>query len=60
MAPSLASSRAPRTTCFRIWCATHQIDIVVNAAAEGIQDGIYFKQAYTFSVYLRAQYILII
>jgi hypothetical protein len=44
----------------RIWCAPHQIDIVVKAAAEGIKDGIYVKQAYTFSVYLRAQDILII
>jgi hypothetical protein len=32
----------------RIWCAPHQIDIVVKAAAEGIQKGIYVKQAYTF------------
>jgi hypothetical protein len=44
----------------RIWCAPHQIDTVVKAAAEGIQDGIYVKQAYTFSVYLRAHDILII
>jgi hypothetical protein len=38
-----------------VWCAPHQNEIVVKAAAEGIQDGIYVKQAYTFSVYLRAQ-----
>jgi hypothetical protein len=46
----------------RFWCAPHQImiDIVLKDAAEGIQDGIYAKQAYTFSVYLRAQDILII
>jgi hypothetical protein len=37
----------------RIWCAPHQIDIVVKAAAEGIDNDVYVKQAYTFSVYLR-------
>jgi hypothetical protein len=44
----------------RIWCAPHQFNIVVKAAAEGIKDGIYVKQAHKFSVYLRAQDILII
>jgi hypothetical protein len=37
-----------------IWCAPHQIDIVVKAAVEGIDNGVWVKQAYTFSVYLRA------
>jgi hypothetical protein len=27
----------------RIWCAPHQIFIVANTAAKGIQDGIYVK-----------------
>ncbi len=37
-----------------IWCAPHQIDIMVKAAAEGIDNGVWVKQTYTFSVYLRA------
>jgi len=37
----------------RIWCAQHQIDIVVKATVEGINNGVWVKQAYTFSVYLR-------
>ncbi|CAK9258550.1 unnamed protein product [Sphagnum jensenii] len=44
----------------RIWCAPHQIDIVVKATAEGINNGDWVKQAYSFSVYLRAQDNLII
>jgi hypothetical protein len=29
----------------RIWCASHQIDIVVKVAAEGIDNGVWVKQA---------------
>lgn len=43
-----------------IWCALHQMDIVVKAATEGIDDGIWVKFAYTYFVYLRAQENLII
>jgi hypothetical protein len=39
----------------RIWCTLHQIDIVVKVAAKGIDNGIWVKQAYMFSVYLRAR-----
>jgi hypothetical protein len=38
----------------RIWCTPHQIDIVVKATAEGIDNGVLVKQAYMFLVYLRA------
>jgi hypothetical protein len=44
----------------RIWCPPHQIDIMVKAAAEGIDNCVWCKKAYTFSVYLRAQDNLII
>jgi hypothetical protein len=37
-----------------IWCASHQIDIVVKATIEGINEGIWVKFAYKYSVYLRA------
>ncbi len=38
----------------RIWCTPHQIDIVVKAATEDIDNSVWVKQAYTFSVYLHA------
>jgi hypothetical protein len=44
----------------RIWCAPHQIDIVVKASTENINSGSWVKFAYTFSVYLCTQDILII
>ncbi|CAK9275998.1 unnamed protein product [Sphagnum jensenii] len=44
----------------RIWCAPHQIDIMVKATAEGINNGDWVKQAYSFFVYLRVQDNLII
>jgi hypothetical protein len=44
----------------RIWCAPHQINIVVKASTESISDGSRFKFAYTFSIYLRTQDILIV
>ncbi len=43
-----------------IWCALHQINIVVKAIAKGINNSVWVKQAYTFSVYLRMQDNLII
>jgi hypothetical protein len=39
----------------RIWCPPHQINIVVKAAAEGIDNCVSCKKAYTFSVYLCVQ-----
>jgi hypothetical protein len=38
----------------RIWCTSHQIDIVVKVADEAIDNSIWVKHAYMFSVYLRA------
>jgi hypothetical protein len=43
-----------------ISCATHQIDIVVKATADGIDNGVWVKQAYMFPVYLCTQDNLII
>jgi hypothetical protein len=37
-----------------IWCTPHQIDIVVKAVAEGIDNDIWIKFAYKYFVYLRA------
>ncbi len=44
----------------RIWCTSHQINIVVKAAVEAIDNGVWVKQVYTFFVFLRAQDNLII
>jgi hypothetical protein len=44
----------------RIWCASHQIDIVVKVTAQGINDGIWVKFTYKYFVYLPAQDNLII
>jgi hypothetical protein len=44
----------------RIWCTPHQINIIVKAAIEAIDNGVWVKQVYTFSVFLRAQDNLII
>ncbi|CAM6063015.1 unnamed protein product [Sphagnum tenellum] len=38
----------------RIWCTPHQINIVVKAAIEAIDNGVWAKQVYTFSIFLRA------
>jgi hypothetical protein len=37
-----------------IWCALHRIDIVVKAIIECMENGVWVKQAYMFSVYLCA------
>ncbi|CAM6023396.1 unnamed protein product [Sphagnum balticum] len=44
----------------RIWCTPHHINIVVKAAIEAIDNGVWVKQVYTFSVFLQAQDNLII
>jgi hypothetical protein len=43
----------------RIWCAPHQIDLVVKLAAECVTDGTWINFAWSFSVFLRAQANLI-
>jgi hypothetical protein len=44
----------------RVWCALHQIDIIVKSSAEGIDGGAYVKDVYSFSIHLRSQHNLII
>jgi hypothetical protein len=44
----------------RIWCTSHQINIVVKAAVEAIDNSVWVKQVYTFSVFLWAHDNLII
>jgi hypothetical protein len=44
----------------RIWCTSHQINIVVKAAVKAIDNSVSVKQVYMFSVFLRAQDNLII
>jgi hypothetical protein len=43
----------------RIWCALHQIDIVINSAAEELTDSKWIMFALSFSIFLRAQANLI-
>jgi hypothetical protein len=38
----------------RVWCAPHQLDLVVKAATAGVDDGEFYKAAQVFSVHLRA------
>jgi hypothetical protein len=44
----------------RIWCTPHQINIVVKAVVKAIDNGVWVKQVYTFSVFLRVRDNLII
>jgi hypothetical protein len=43
----------------RIWCALHQIDLVVKLGAEELADGEWIMFAWSFSIFLRAQANLI-
>jgi hypothetical protein len=43
----------------RIWCALHQIDLVVKSAAEEFASGEWIKFTWSFSIFLRAQANLI-
>jgi hypothetical protein len=43
----------------RIWCALHQIDLVVKSAAEEFAGDEWIKFAWSFSIFLRAQANLI-
>jgi hypothetical protein len=38
----------------RVWCAPHQIDIIVKSSIEGIDNDAYVKDVYSFSVHLRS------
>jgi hypothetical protein len=44
----------------RMWCASHQIDIIVKLSTKGIDSDAYVKDVYSFSVHLRLQHNLII
>ncbi|CAK9862315.1 unnamed protein product [Sphagnum jensenii] len=44
----------------RMWCVPHQIDIVIKASAESINDNSWVKFTYMFLVYLHVHDILII
>jgi hypothetical protein len=41
------------TKFMRIWCAPHQIDIVVNDVSHSLDDGLFYKTAHDFNVHLR-------
>jgi hypothetical protein len=43
----------------RIWCALHQIDLVVKSTAEELADDEWIMFAWSFSIFLRAQANLI-
>jgi hypothetical protein len=44
---------------YRIWCPLHQLDLNMKSGMNNIQDGQFYKETHAFSVYLRAQHILI-
>jgi hypothetical protein len=37
----------------QIWCALHQLDLVVHVAVDEVNDSTWLKTAYTLSTYLR-------
>jgi hypothetical protein len=43
----------------RVWCAPHQMDIVVKKVTKAMMNGLFYKTAHAFSVHLRAQQNLI-
>ncbi|CAK9858539.1 unnamed protein product [Sphagnum jensenii] len=45
---------------YKIWCPLHQLDLDMKSGMNNIQDGQFYKYAHAFSVYLRAQQILIV
>jgi hypothetical protein len=53
-------TRCAEFNVLRVWCAPHQIDIIVKLSAEGINGGAYVKDVYSFSVHLQSQHNLII
>jgi hypothetical protein len=53
-------TRCAEFNVLRVWCAPHQIDIIVKSSAEGINGGAYVNDVYSFSVHLQSQHNLII
>jgi hypothetical protein len=43
----------------RVWCAPHQMDIVIKKVTKAMMNGRFYKIAHAFSVHLRAQLNLI-
>jgi hypothetical protein len=43
------------TKFMRIWCAPHQIDLVVKDVNHSLDEGLFYKTAHDFSVHLRHQ-----
>jgi hypothetical protein len=43
----------------RVWCALHQMDIVIKKVTKAMMDGLFYKIAHVFSIHLRAQLNLI-
>jgi hypothetical protein len=43
----------------RVWCAPHQMDILIKKVTKAMMDGLFYKIAHAFSVHLRAQLNLI-
>ena len=44
----------------QVWCAPHQMDIVVKKVMKAIMNGLFIKTAHAFSVHLCAQQNLIV
>jgi hypothetical protein len=38
----------------RVWCALHQMDIVIKKVMKAMMDGLFYKIAHAFLVYWRA------
>jgi len=43
----------------RVWCAPHQMDIVIKKVTKAMMDGLFYKIAHAFLVHLRARLNLI-
>jgi len=43
----------------RVWCPSHQMDVIVKDGAEMLYDGEWSKQAWSMSVYVHSQANLI-
>jgi hypothetical protein len=37
----------------RVWCTSHQMDIVIKKVTKVMMDGLFYKIAHVFSVHLR-------
>jgi hypothetical protein len=37
-----------------VWCAPHQMDIVIKKVMKAMMDGLFYKIAHVFSIHLRA------